>query len=370
MKNNSLFYIEITGRTILKTVLLLVLISFAWQLRGVVFMFFFSFILYSAFTPIVESLVKRGIPRILSIVIIYVVLFGIISLIMGLMTNILISQLQHLFSDLDNIMTSFLDTLIRIFPWLKDYLNPEQISSELIDNNDIIQNFVSGKNLANAFGVVSSITSIGITIFASLMLTLYMLNRKDKFYSGLLDYVRDKKKRKQYFELMRKIEIGLGNWFLGELALMILVGFATWVGLVLPGFFMQDYTLSNYALPIALLAGLLEAVPNLGPTLTAVIAAIIALGSGDMSTTHMTVVTLVQTGYVIVLGTIIQNLEAVFLVPHVMKKAVGIDPIVTILGIIGALSLFGIIGAIIVIPIIATAQIIFDYFQDLKNNDE
>ncbi len=367
--DKSLIKIEITSQTILKTVFLLIALFFMWQLRAVFFMFFFSFILYSAFSPIVEWLVERKIPRILSILLIYIVLFVVVSLIMVLTANILISQVTHLLSDLDSIMASFLDVLIRIFPWLRDYINPAEVAQNLINNEGIIQSFVSSKNIANAFGIVSSVTSVGITIFALLMITVYMLNRKEKFYIGLINYL-PKANRKFYIGLMKKIEIGLGNWFVGELILMLLVGFATWIGLALPGLFFESYTLSNYALPIALLAGLLEAIPNVGPTLTAVIASIIALGSGDLSTTHMTLVTLSQTGYVILLGVLIQNLEAVFLVPHVMKKAVGVDPIVTILGIISALGLFGIVGAIIVIPLIATGQIIFDYFQDLKNSDE
>jgi len=355
--------IEITTRTVFKVILLLLGLFLAWELRGIFFMLFFAFILYSTFDPVVDYFEHRMIPRWASIFVIYFLLFILISIIMVIGANVLIEQAQNLSSDFDRILTSFIDATTNAFPWLQDKINSEEITDKLLSGDVLQGRLISSDTLSSAFGVISSVGSIALGVFVVIMVSVYMLDRQEKFYSGLIDYV-PKANKKKVMQLMKRIETGLGAWFIGQVILMFSVGFVTWVGVALPGLFFEDYTLGQYALPIALIAGLLEAVPNIGPTVTVFIAVFIAIGSGNLSEGDATVVILGQSIYVAILGIVIQNLEAMFLVPIVMKKAVGIDPIITILGIISALSLFGIVGAILVIPIVATGQIVFNFYQE------
>ena len=353
--------IEITTLTIIKSVCILVGLYFVWQLKAVFFMLFFAFILYSAFNPVVNKLQKRNLPRWFAIFCIYLMLFIIISFITVLGANVLIGQVQALSKDLDSIIISFLQALERIFPWLQNQVDYNDFVQSL--SSEGFHNILSSRNLFSAFGVLSSVGSVALAAFAVIMVSVYMLGRKEKFYLGIIKYF-PKNHHQDLAKLMKKIEVGLGSWFVGELILMLSVGFFTGVGVALPGLFFDSYTLDEYALPIALIAGLLEALPNLGPTITVIISAIIAIGSGDLTTAESTVTTLAQASYVSGLGLLIQNLEAVFLVPAVMKKVVGVDPIVTILAIVGALGLFGIIGALIIVPIITTVQIIIDFYRE------
>ncbi len=353
--------IEITTLTIIKSVCILVGLYFVWQLKAVFFMLFFAFILYSAFNPVVNKLQKRNLPRWFAIFCIYLMLFIIISFITVLGANVLIGQVQALSKDLDSIIISFLQALERIFPWLQNQVDYNDFVQSL--SSEGFHNILSSRNLFSAFGVLSSVGSVALAAFAVIMVSVYMLGRKEKFYLGIIKYF-PKNHHQDLAKLMKKIEVGLGSWFVGELILMLSVGFFTGVGVALPGLFFDSYTLDDYALPIALIAGLLEALPNLGPTITVIISAIIAIGSGDLTTAESTVTTLAQASYVSGLGLLIQNLEAVFLVPAVMKKVVGVDPIVTILAIVGALGLFGIIGALIIVPIITTVQIIIDFYRE------
>jgi predicted PurR-regulated permease PerM len=117
--------------------------------------------------------------------------------------------------------------------------------------------------------------------------------------------------------------------------------------LIIPGFFDPHYTLDDFALPIALMAGLLEAIPNVGPAITLILTSILAIGTNGAGTVL----------YVAVSFTVLQNLEAVFIVPMVMKRAIGIDPILSILGIIAGFQVAGVVGAILAIPLIGIAQI-------------
>jgi predicted PurR-regulated permease PerM len=105
----------------------------------------------------------------------------------------------------------------------------------------------------------------------------------------------------------------------------------------------------EYALPIAFIAAILEAIPTLGPVATAVIAIIIAVGSGSSIGTVI---------FIIVLFYLIQQLESSLVFPQVMAKVVGVDPIVTIVSVIAAYILFGIMGAIFIVPLIAVMRIL------------
>jgi predicted PurR-regulated permease PerM len=357
--------IEITTWTIAKAILLLMGLFFFWQLRGVAFMLFFAFILYSAFKPVVDKLEQLKIPRKLSILLIYLVLFMIISIIFVVGANAIIDQIDNLSNDFEGIVSSFIETVSKTFPWLENRIDASELTKEILKNNITKGNLVTSNTLTNAFGVLSSVGAVVLAIFVVVMVSVYMLVRKEKFYARLVDYLPSRH-RLNIMELMKRIETRLGSWFIGEVFLMFSIGFATWVGISLPGLFFDNYTLGQYALPIALIAGLLEAVPNLGPTMAVFLALIVAVGSGNLSNGDSTVVIVAQSIYVVAFGTLIQSLEALFLVPMVMKKAVGIDPIVTILGIIAALSLFGIVGALLIIPVIATGQIIFEFYQENK----
>ncbi|MBD3280345.1 AI-2E family transporter [Candidatus Dojkabacteria bacterium] len=354
---------EVTTRTLFKVAFFLVAAFFAWQLRGVFFMLFFAFILYSAFDPVVDRLTKIGLPRSVAILIIYVILLIVLSFILAVGVSAMIDQYNNLSADFDKILDSFLLKIEEWFPWLEDQIDRDHIIEDLSLEQNLTSSELTSGLISNAFGILSSVTSIVLSTFVVLMVSIYMLDRQEKFYQPIVSYL-PKRDQKKAMELMKKVEVGLGSWFVGELILMLTIGFVTWVIIMLPGLFFESYTLDQYALPIALIAGLLEAVPNIGPTITSLIAIVIAIGSASLGGGDTTTVMALQSLYVVASGFIIQNLEAVFLVPRVMKRAVGVDPIVTILGIIAAFGIFGILGALLVIPMVATVQIAFSYLRE------
>jgi AI-2E family transporter len=105
------------------------------------------------------------------------------------------------------------------------------------------------------------------------------------------------------------------------------------------------------ALVLALVAGVLEAVPMIGPLLGAIPAAAIALSIAPAKLVWLIVATLV-----------IQQLENSLLVPRVMRRAVGVNPFVAVLAIFAFSSLFGIAGALMAIPMAAIIQLLLDRF--------
>jgi hypothetical protein len=105
------------------------------------------------------------------------------------------------------------------------------------------------------------------------------------------------------------------------------------------------------ALVLALAAGVMEAVPMIGPLLGAVPAGLVALSIAPDRLIWVIVATL-----------IIQQLENTLLVPRIMKKTVGVNPFVTLLALFAFSSLFGIAGALMAIPIAAIIQLALNHF--------
>ena len=150
-------------------------------------------------------------------------------------------------------------------------------------------------------------------------------------------------KRESIRELISAMESKVGFYIAGQGVLCLAIGIMALVAYLLIG-------LPN-ALVLAFVAGVLEAVPMVGPLLGAIPAAIIALSIGPSKLVWVIVATLV-----------IQQTENSLLVPRVMRKAVGINPFVSLLSIFAFSSLFGIAGALMAIPIAAIIQLLLDQF--------
>ncbi|MBP7859904.1 AI-2E family transporter, partial [Patescibacteria group bacterium] len=167
-------------------------------------------------------------------------------------------------------------------------------------------------------------------IFTVLVLTIYMLldfHNIRKFMASLLP----KKEEGKALEVLKEIETKLGAWLRGELLLMTVIGTLTYIGL-----FALDI---DYALSLALIAGILEIVPMIGPTIALVPALIVGFSTSPVH------------GFGILgLYIVIQQLENNLIVPKIMQKSVGFNPLVTLIAIILGGSLFGVLGSLLAVP--------------------
>jgi predicted PurR-regulated permease PerM len=143
----------------------------------------------------------------------------------------------------------------------------------------------------------------------------------------------------------------MGAWLKGQLILCIIVGLAIFIGLSILGV--------KYALVLGLIAGFLEIIPYVGPWTSAALAAFIALGQSPMLAL-----------FTLILFIVIQETNSNLLVPKIMQKAVGLNPIISILAIIIGAELAGFLGVLFAIPIASALSILLqDFFVNKKNRD-
>ena len=193
-----------------------------------------------------------------------------------------------------------------------------------------------------AIGYVSS-AAVGIFIIAAIMVIAFhwTLEGQRTIQSFLQLFSIDQ--RESIGEMISAMEAKVGYYIVGQGILCLIIGVMALITYLLIG-------LPN-ALLLAVAAGVLEAVPMIGPLLGAIPAAVIALSISPGKMIWVIVATLV-----------IQQVENSLLVPRIMRKAVGINPFVSLLSIFAFSSLFGIAGALMAIPMAAIIQLLFDRF--------
>ena len=169
-----------------------------------------------------------------------------------------------------------------------------------------------------------------IFVTSTLFFGFYFLLEKNLIQRLLGNFFDDIKLNKISL-ISERAQKRMAGWFWGEIILMIIVGLLTYVGLSLMGM--------KYALALAVLSGLLEVIPNLGPITATIPAFFIGLSQSYVSGLSM-----------IALYLAIQELENHLIVPIVMKKAVGIHPIITLIALIIGGKLAGFMGVILAIP--------------------
>jgi len=175
-------------------------------------------------------------------------------------------------------------------------------------------------------------------IFALIIITFYLLVERKNLNKYLLILFGEGQEKKAE-EFVDKVEKRLGDWVRGEFILMSTIGLMTFIGLTLLGV--------EVALPLAILSGLLEIVPNIGPIISAVPAMLVGL-----------TVSPVMTLAIAALYLLVQQSENSFITPKVMQKTVGVNPLITILALTIGGKIGGIMGAVLAIPFLLVVQVI------------
>ena len=295
--------IEISSKTIIFTIGFILMLGVIWLIKDLIFSLFIAFIIAGALRQPVDFLEKKKIPRSISSFIIYFIFVFIIFYLFALIIPPL-AGLPHI--------------IIKVFPTLSSNFNLSFLSNNI-------------PSLANeTINLIKTAFSNIIFVTSTLFFGFYFLLEKN-LAKRLLENFFDDMELSKINLISERAQRRMSGWFWGEIILMIVVGLLTYVGLSLMGM--------KYALALAVLSGLFEVVPNLGPITATIPAFFIGLSQSYVSGLSM-----------IALYFIVQQLENNLIVPFVMKKAVGIHPIITLIALIIGGKLAGIMGVILAIP--------------------
>lgn len=328
--------IEISSASILKVLGVLVALWFIYIIRDIVAIIFVSLIIASALSPTVDRMTKWKIkiPRVLAVILIYLVLLGVISSIIYFVVPPMIGQLKQLADTLPSYFKTFSNLIVS----LKDASTNGWINASQ-ESLTSISNFL-GSFIDNIFSRTIGFFNGAAALAMIFILTLYFVLDEDgirKFFISLFPL----RQKIRITNIASKIGLKLGGWLRGQIILGFVVGIIVYIGLTL----MQI----PYALTLGILAGILEIIPIIGPIFSAIPAILIAF------TISPTTALMVTVFYILV-----QELENKLLVPKVMQHAVGLNPVTIIIIILIGAKLMGILGILLAVPITSVAYVILE----------
>lgn len=367
--------IEINIKSFLAIVAFIFAGYLMYELRGIVISFFVAFIIFATLKPIVDLLESKKINRLLSILIVYLSAILVFIALILIIINGIVGQAiiisNNINLDQENIVR-FVDQNV---PFLREYLDVEGLANS-IDSTfsiDTLRNVTTGEALSGILQNLSPFASTGISfitsfvgglvsIFVVIMLSIYMVIPRKDFYEGILANL-PKRYSSRLNIIIDKIRTKLGAWVIGQLILMLIVGILTYFAISLPGLFIEDYQLGKFALIIAIIAGILEALPNVGPFLTLIIAVMLAILTGASLGIII---------YILIIFILIQQAEGIFIVPLVMRRAIDLNPILAIISVISGFQLGGPIGALLAVPVVGIFTILLSELLAIwrKNSNE
>lgn len=335
-----------TFRRVVWTTLVLVFVVFSFWLlyrfNQVVFILFIAIVMGTVIRPVVTWLHRRGLPRIGGVILVYFLMLALLISFLFLLFPLIIKQSTTIAAAVPGYYQSLRE-------WMVNYPNPlivrlsEFLPMTLPGLAPIQQTGQQVLDSAGqAWGYVVSAANVIFMATAILLLAFHWTFEGPRTIQSLLLLVPIGQ-RESINELISAMETKVGFYIAGQGVLCLAIGILALAAYLIIG-------LPN-ALVLALVAGVLEAVPTVGPLLGALPAAVIALSIAPSKFI-----------WVIVSTIIIQQMENIILVPRVMRKAVGVNPFVTLLTIFALSSLFGIAGALMAIPMAAITQLLLDRF--------
>lgn len=337
--------VSISTWTIFKVLIILVVIGLLWLLRDVVAMLFIALLLSALIDPFADWFARRHIPRAFAVLIVYACLLAIGATVAVLLVPPLLFQIQQLVTNFSFIFEGLMNTFNRFQVVGAQYGFGENFQSGLQALEDGISSSFSGlfSSITGFFGSLAAFIVV-------LVLTFYMVVEEDaarRFFKNLapIEY--------QTFlaTLFNKMQKRVGYWLHGQLILGLVVGLTVYIGLSILGV--------PYALLLGLLAGLFEIIPYAGPILAAIPTLIIAFSVSPLK------------GFLtLILFVAIQQIENNVLVPKIMQKATGLNPIVSIVAMLVGVKFGGVVGALLAIPVATMLSVAIEEFFSVSSTEK
>ena len=351
--------VSLSFGTVVKTLLLLFGIYFVYLFRDLVVLILTAVVFASAIEPLTLSLCKLRLPRIVSVIIIYIS-FAIVCI--GIMYTVVPTLVDETYK----IQQSYdLDVYIPELPELYEegdlFGNAEDVDISI--ENEVGKS-VSFRNLigdiqdklsndpGEVFKVISTIFGGVLSLILIFVISFY-LAVKERGIEEFLEIIVPIRYRDYSVDLWKRSQFKIGRWMQGQLLLVLIVGVCVYILLKILGV--------PYALSLGLLAGFAELIPIFGPILAAIPAMIVVYSSGIIfaSPGFASVITIVA------MYLFIQQIENHLIYPWVVRKVVGISPLVVIFSLIIGGTLAGVLGVILAVPV---AAVLKEFAEDVQKD--
>lgn len=325
-----------------------VAVVICWTLylaRGALLLIYVSVLFGIGMSPLVRMIERQRLfpvgpkrfPRWLAILVIYFAVIGSLMMVVSIVAGPLAGQAQELWRHLPEMIDRAQQELVRIGVLRQPITWREAIAKAPGSGNDVVQVVVEAVSglIGGVFGLVTI-----------LILTFYLLVEAESIF-GTFIRLFPAGTRERADQASRQVSLKVSAWLGGQLLLGAIIGASAALGLFLMGV--------PYFYVLALVAGIGEMIPIVGPVLAAIPAIAVALSVSPKLALFVAIFFFVQ-----------QQVENHVLVPKVMSRQVGISAVTVIVALLIGGSLLGLVGALLAVPSAAILQVIFQELLALR----
>ena len=332
--------ISITTGTILRVFAIVFLFWLMYLLSDLVLVLLTSVVIASAVEPATRALMTYRIPRVLAVILVYLLTITVVF-------SFLYIFVPPLFIDISDLSSSFpkqINSSDIFGRSLEPVLQLGGLSDKLMVSDLLaqVQDWLAGL----AGGVFSAASTIfgGFFSFVMIVVLSFYLSVQERGVENFLRIVVPANYEPYILGLWRRSQDKIGQWMKGQVVLGLIVGVLVFLGL--------SILQIKFAFVLALVAALFELIPVFGPILSAVPGILIGFSDG-------------VSGGLLVAGLylLIQQFENHLIYPLVVRKIVGVPPIIVILALIVGAKLAGFLGVILAVP---AATILMEIANDIE----
>lgn len=333
--------LSINWRTMLKICLAGALVYFLYLIRDIFAWLIFALTISIIFNFLIDFLQKKKIPRILATVLIYLAIFGALGFFLYETAPIILAEFRQ-FSQ------NFQGYLQKISPLL------QVVGVRIFESSESLAEALRGgleKASQNVFGALIVVFG-GVSSALFIMSLAFFLSLEEKVVERVLGVFSPRRYKERSLELWPRCKRRVSGWFLSRIIGVIFVGGLTFLALSILNV--------KYAFLLALLAGILDFIPIIGPAVAAVILTIIAALTSFW-----------QALFVFLSFLVIQQLENSLLFPILFKRFMGLSPVLVLLAIAIGGKLWGVLGAVLAIPLAGViVEVLKEYFDRKKEKEQ
>jgi predicted PurR-regulated permease PerM len=333
--------ININTGTFIRIALVGLILAFLFLIRDIVALVIFSIVIASGVEPAANWFQKRKVSRVFAVIFVYLILISVIGLMFYLVVPTLFSEL----SDLLSILPTYLnpapgDSYFEFLPNL-----PQSVSQILTDLSGELGAYIE-KATNSAFKATSVAVGGVLSLFMVFVLSFYFAVQ-EKGIENFLRAILPLQYEEYAIDLWTRTREKIGGWLKGQVLLALLFGVLVFLVLTI--------LRVKYALILALLAGVLEIIPVFGPILSGIPATGIALLQSPATAV------MVGSAYFV-----LHQMENHLLYPLIVRRFVGLSPVLVIIAMIVGAKLGGFVGVILSVPIVTFLAEIMNDFEKKK----
>jgi len=340
--------IEVSTWTIFKTVLILLGLALLYVVRDIVVILLLSIVIASAIEPGIHSFISRfRFPRVLAVLAVYFLTASLLAFAFYLIVPPLVNEVQNFSLAFQVSLEDTLEELRGRASFIFSYA-PEYISVPAESVTDNLNTFVN-ENIGSFFSLTSSLGSSlfgGALSFVLVIVLSFYFAVQENGIANVLKIIAPKEHEAYVIDLWRRSQHKIGKWLQGQLLLGVMVGVLVYIGLALLGV--------KYALVLAVIAAIFELIPIFGPIMAAIPSVLLAVIQAPILGL-----------WVIVLYVIVQQMENHLIYPLVVRRAVGVPPLLVIIALLIGGKLGGVVGFVLAVPIAAA---IVEYVNDVARD--